>query len=278
MQCSCVPFSIRETLPPSGETNPVCITMGLVLGDTLGNVGLYSHKHPIFKLESRIRREFPNFLAKKPVKTRMAAISLHSVAEDLAEYNYCEAMCGYSLCAFEVFPNQFNIHVADKDDKVVAHGTFEGPMDSMVVTLLASFYNVACADYAKDFKRVDGKPEFAVWLLGNIVTKVAKGLPKQYLMSPDKVWRMYADECGPRKRWSEKIRDGEVVPCDGKFEEVSNPVIGRYYHLSWANGGAHWILKSIDGENCTLITPKSKKERVAKVKDLRNTRKNQSGG
>lgn len=60
---------------------------------------------------------------------------------------------------------------------------------------------------------------------------------------------------------------------DIKDHIVDTPVIGRSYHLVWAKNGCVWNLISINGEECILKTPKTKKEITAKVTDLRNTHK-----
>ena len=215
----------------------------------------------------------------------MAAISFFSLENDLSKYNYAEAMWGYSLCSFEVFPGQFNIHVADENDEIVASGTHEGNFGSMLVVLLAAFYNVAAKTHCRDFREFENKPTFADWLFINIEPRVSKGIPKQYLMTPDKVWKMYSDEmCPPKphdwrkapkpdgKTWREKVKSGEVRPCKDNFKPVEAPVIGRLYHLAWAEGGAVWRLQSINGKECVMVTPKTGRERIAMVKDLRMTR------
>ncbi len=57
------------------------------------------------------------------------------------------------------------------------------------------------------------------------------------------------------------------------FDKVTNPKIGKSYHLAWAHRGCVWILKDIlsDGK-CKLETPKSKKTLIGNVADLRNVR------
>lgn len=218
----------------------------------------------------------------------MAAISLFSVARDLEEFNYSEAMWGYSLCAAESIPGRFNIHVADANDEIVASGEVIGNISSAVIMVLAAFYKAAIkAQYGSAYGEPNGAMPFHEWLLLNIEPKVAQGFPKHYLMTPDKVWSMYLRDVDPRKpqgrnsrggkTWAEKVASGEIVPCGDSFEIVDKPVLGRLYHLAWAGGGCVWRLKAIDGESCTLITPSTMRERTAKVKDLRHTRANQSG-
>jgi hypothetical protein len=57
---------------------------------------------------------------------------------------------------------------------------------------------------------------------------------------------------------------------------VDSPKIGEKYHLSWAKSkGMVWKLLSINGEDITMITPKTGKILRAKRKDLRHLRKNQ---
>jgi hypothetical protein len=68
------------------------------------------------------------------------------------------------------------------------------------------------------------------------------------------------------------ISRSEAPPCRDTFPKVLNPVIGRLYHLAWANGACVWRLKSIDGDNCVMVTPKTGRERTARVIDLRMTR------
>ena len=210
----------------------------------------------------------------------MAAISFFSLENDLSEFNYSEAMWGYSLCSFEVTPGKFNIHVADRNDEIVASGSHEGDFKSMLIMLLAAFYNVAARTKYSDFDEVCDKMPYHEWLILNIEPKVSLGIPKQFLMTPDKVWNLYVNEMYPPqpKTWRQKIQDGEVRPCMDDFKTVENPRIGNLYHLSWADGGAVWRLLSIDGENCMMVTPKTGKERIAKVKDLRMTRGEQSKG
>ena len=212
----------------------------------------------------------------------MAAISLFSVINDLLGFNYSEAMWGYSLCAFEVMPDCFNIHVADEDDKIVCNRQFHGPPEKMAIGILADFYDVAVKAGGLH-REYSGKTSFHDWLLASIEPLVAKGLPKQYLMTPDKVWDLYwkamfppQPQRGGRSRsWKEKVASGEVVPCKDDFMPVEAPEIGKLYHLSWANGGAVWRLISINGTDCTMMTPATRKTRVAKVKDLRHVRKNE---
>lgn len=52
---------------------------------------------------------------------------------------------------------------------------------------------------------------------------------------------------------------------------TKNPKIGNYYHVSWANSGCVWKLKSFhqDGIHCWLQTPKSRKLIKVKILDLR---------
>ena len=59
--------------------------------------------------------------------------------------------------------------------------------------------------------------------------------------------------------------------------KVDNPIVGRKYHLTWAQRGCVWILKEIntDGVRCLLQTPRTKKYLVANLSDLRHTRKEQ---
>ena len=66
--------------------------------------------------------------------------------------------------------------------------------------------------------------------------------------------------------------------CRHDFRPVETPVIGRLYHLAWAQGGAVWRLKSINGRECVMVTPKTGKERVAMLKDLRMTRAEENTG
>ena len=58
--------------------------------------------------------------------------------------------------------------------------------------------------------------------------------------------------------------------------KVSDPKIGSLYHLSWASNGCVWRLKEIKGEWVKVVTPKTGKERWAKINDLRHTRKQQN--
>ena len=47
-------------------------------------------------------------------------------------------------------------------------------------------------------------------------------------------------------------------------------VIGAMYTTSWANNSAlKWQLKSYNGNNAILVTPKSKRELECKLTDLR---------
>ena len=71
---------------------------------------------------------------------------------------------------------------------------------------------------------------------------------------------------------SRAISRREAPPCAETFAKVANPVVGRLYHLAWANGGCVWRLKSIDGDKCVMVTPKTGRERSARVIDLRMTR------
>jgi len=57
---------------------------------------------------------------------------------------------------------------------------------------------------------------------------------------------------------------------------VDSPKIGEKYHLSWAKkNGMVWKLLSINGDDVTMITPKTGKILRSKLKDLRHLRKNQ---
>lgn len=207
---------------------------------------------------------------------------MFSVVNDLLEYNYCEAMWGYSLCAFEVMPDCFNIHVADEGDKIVCSRTFQGPVERMAIELVADFYDAAVK--AEGIHReYSGKTPFHGWLIVSIEPLITMGNPKQYLMAPDKAWKLYWNAMFPPqakrrvgKSWKEKVASGEVKPCKADFTPVATPEVGKQYHLSWASAGAVWRLVSVDGGDCTLMTSTGK-TRVAKVKDLRHVRANEPG-
>jgi G:T-mismatch repair DNA endonuclease (very short patch repair protein) len=62
---------------------------------------------------------------------------------------------------------------------------------------------------------------------------------------------------------------------DIPYIEVTNPIVGSKYHLSWAGHGCVWRLKEIKGEWVKLETPKTRKERWAKRADLRHVRRTQ---
>jgi len=56
--------------------------------------------------------------------------------------------------------------------------------------------------------------------------------------------------------------------------KVEVPHINQLYHLEWAGNGCVWRLKEMDANKgtCTLVTPKTKRERTAKITDLRHIR------
>lgn len=61
-----------------------------------------------------------------------------------------------------------------------------------------------------------------------------------------------------------------------EYKQVDTPQIGKSYHLSWAKHGCVWKLLRIDGNTCTMQTPKTRKEIKTDISHLRHTRSEQA--
>lgn len=57
------------------------------------------------------------------------------------------------------------------------------------------------------------------------------------------------------------------------FQKVTEPKVGKMYHVAWAKAGCCWNLISIDGNTCTVRTPKTKKDIKVKIEDLREIKR-----
>jgi len=66
------------------------------------------------------------------------------------------------------------------------------------------------------------------------------------------------------------------TPTDvkGDFKEVTEPIIGRKYHVSWAYSGAVFVLVKMEGSICYLDNPRHKRKQYLKCKisELRHLR------
>ena len=63
--------------------------------------------------------------------------------------------------------------------------------------------------------------------------------------------------------------------CPFPMEVATDPMVGKKYHVAWAHPGCVWVLMAIDGETCTMKTPKTKKTIKVQKKDLRLLRTKQ---
>ena len=65
-----------------------------------------------------------------------------------------------------------------------------------------------------------------------------------------------------------------LTDVKNNFLSVTEPVIGKKYHISWAYSGAVFILKNIENDICYLDNPKHKRKSllICKLSELRELR------